>query len=109
MRELSGQWDIVSSPDLDEETLSCDGPPYVRLRLMEQRLEGEFSLGPCRGQLDGRLDCDGRCILSFEGMDGEDIVSGAATARLEEDTLHLHLFYHFGPTRTFACRRFPTS
>lgn len=105
MQEFSGQWDTVSSPDQDEQALACDGPPYVRLRLIGPRLEGEFSLGPCRGQLDGRPDGDRRCLLSFEGMDGDDLVSGAATARIEDETLHLQLFFHFGPTQTFACRR----
>jgi hypothetical protein len=104
MQAFSGQWNIISSPELNAESLNFAGPPYLRLRHIDGRLEGEFSVGACSGQLDGHPNGTQQVIFSFEGMDGDELVSGAATARLHPPGLHLVLMYHFGAIHTFECR-----
>lgn len=109
MKPFTGSWQIVASPDFDPEYLTCEGPPGIRLRQQGDRVEGSYSFGPQHGQLDGRTDGPERLICSFEGMDGEELVNGAAIALLQEDRLLLRLMYHFGPDRTLEGIRPPAS
>lgn len=100
-----GSWNIVSSPDFDDDYLSMEGAPYVTLQEEGNRVTGEYHFGLCTGDLDGRPEGDGRVIFSFEGMDELDEVNGAATATLDGDRLILKLKYHQGDEYTFECER----
>ncbi|NKB71470.1 MAG: hypothetical protein GKR89_30735 [Candidatus Latescibacteria bacterium] len=105
MNAFTGTWTQITSPTLDADYLSSQGAPYIRLRLRQQRLEGEYQLGPRRGHIDGRLQDQGPIVFSFEGMDGAELVNGAGLAWLQDDCLHFHLLYHFGDDVAFAARR----
>ena len=107
MKPFTGTWQIVASPDFDAGYLTCEGPPGIRLRQQGDRVEGSYAFGPQHGQLDGRMDGPARLVCSFEGMDGEELVNGAATILLQADRLRLTLMYHFCPDHTLEGIRAP--
>jgi hypothetical protein len=100
-----GTWQVVASPDFDDDVLQADGTPEVTLRQVGDRLVGAYHIGLQTGDLDGGLQADGSAILSFEGMDEMDPVDGAATAKLDGDRLIFTLMYHQGDNYTFECER----
>ena len=102
---FTGTWDVVSSPDFDDDYLHMEVSPYVRLRQEGDRIEGEYHLGLQTGDVDGRLKGDDRVVFSFEGMDEMDPVNGAGTATLKGDRLIFKLMYHYGDEYTFECER----
>jgi hypothetical protein len=102
---FTGTWDVVSSPDFDDDYLRMEVAPYVRLRQGGDRVEGEYHLGLQMGNLDGRLEGDDHIVFSFEGMDEMDAVNGAGTATLKDDGLIFKLMYHLGDDFTFECER----
>ncbi len=102
---FAGTWDVVSSPDFDDDYLSMEVAPYVRLRQEGDRIVGDYQVGLQAGNLDGRLEGADRVVFSFEGMDELDPVNGAGTLRLKGDHLTLVLRYHQGDDFTFECER----
>jgi hypothetical protein len=98
-------WDVVSSPDFDDEYLAMEVAPYVRLRHEGDRVVGEYQVGLQTGQIDGRLESPDRAIFSFEGMDELEETSGAGTLTLKGDRLTLVLMYHQGDDFVFECKR----
>ena len=91
--DFTGVWDVVSSPDFDDDYLHIEVAPYVKLRQEGDRVEGEYHLGLQTGDVDGRLESEDRIVFSFEGMDEMDPVDGTATATLEGDRLIFVLVY----------------
>jgi hypothetical protein len=69
---MIGTWEIVSSPDFDDEYLNEEGIPYVRLHQDRDRIAGEYHVGLQSGTLDGRPQRDGSVLFSFDGMDEMD-------------------------------------
>jgi hypothetical protein len=57
------------------------------------------------GDIDGRLQSEGRIIFSFAGMDEMDEVNGAGTIAMDGDSLILTLMYHQGDDYKFECER----
>ena len=102
MSKFTGTWENISSSHFDRDYLHRECPPYVRLRQRDDRIDGEYQLGPRRGHIDGRPDGQDRIIFSFEGMDEEELVNGCGTAVLEQERLVLSLMYHFGGDFTFT-------
>jgi hypothetical protein len=100
---FTGIWDVVSSPDFDDDYLHMEVAPYVKLRQERNRVEGEYRLGLQTGNVDGRLEGDNRIVFSFEGMDEMDPVNGTGTAMLKCDRLIFKLMYHYGDEYTFEC------
>ena len=93
MHPFTGTWTVE---------LEADSPPaYIRLRLWDQRIEGEYQLDQRRGHIDGRPDTEDRFVFSFEGIDGEALVNGAGIATIAEDRIDFTLMYHFGEDHTF--------
>jgi hypothetical protein len=103
--DITGTWDVVSSPDFDDDYLRMEVDPYVKLHRAGDRIAGEYHLGLQSGDLDGRLEGDGRAVFRFEGMDEMDPVDGTATATLEGDRLTFVLSYGPGDEYTFECKR----
>ncbi len=101
----TGTWDVVSSPDFDDDYLSMEVAPYVRLRQEGDEVVGDYQVGLQTGNLDGRPQGPDRVLFSFEGMDEMDPVNGAGTLTLKGDHLTFVLMYHQGDTYTFECRR----
>lgn len=100
---FTGTWDVVFSPDFDNEYLAMDAEPYVRLRQEGRRVTGDYQVGLQTGQIDGRLESPDRVLFSFEGMDEMDETSGAGTLTLEGDHLTFVLMYFQGDDFTFEC------
>ncbi len=69
-----GSWRVVASPDFDDAVLHAEGAPWITLRQEGGRLVGAYRIGLQSGGLDGRLQGDGRAVLTFEGMDEMDPV-----------------------------------
>ena len=42
---FTGIWDVVSSPDFDDDYLRMEVDPYVKLYRVSDRVEGEYHLG----------------------------------------------------------------
>jgi hypothetical protein len=103
--DLTGTWDVVSSPDFDDDYLHTEVEPYVKLYWVGNRIEGEYHLGLQYGDLDGQMKGDDRAVFRFEGMDEMDPVDGTATATLEGDRLIFVLSYGPGDEYTFECER----
>ncbi len=104
---LIGTWQVVASPDFDDDVPHAEGTPFVTLRQEGGRVVGAYQIGLQGGDLDGRLRGDGSAVLTFEGMDEMEPVDGAATARLDGDRLIFTLMYHQGDDYTFECERRP--
>ena len=62
-KRIIGTWEIVSSPDFDDEYLNEQGTPYVRLQKDGDRIGGEYHIGLQNGSLDGRPQPDGSILL----------------------------------------------
>jgi len=102
---FTGIWDVVSSPDFDDDYLRMEVSPYVKIYRVSNRVEGEYHLGLQSGDLDGLPEGDDRVVFRFEGMDEMDPVDGTATATLEGDQLIFVLSYGPGDKYTFECER----
>jgi len=102
---FTGHWDIVSSPDFDEEYLREEVEPYLKLKQVGKRVTGEYHVGLQQGSIDGRLRSDKLVFFSFEGMDEHHEVNGAGTLTLHGDHLTFVLMYHQGDDFTFECER----
>jgi hypothetical protein len=102
---FTGTWCVVSSADFDDDYLRMEVEPYVKLRQVGDRVDGEYHIGLQTGQIDGRLQGENQIIFSFEGSDEMDQVSGAGTATVEGDRLTFALMYHMGDNFTFECER----
>ena len=102
---FTGIWDVVSSPDFDDDYLRMEVDPYVKLYRVGDRVEGEYHLGLQSGDLDGLPEGDDRAVFRFEGMDEMDPADGTATTTLEGDWLIFVLVYGPGDEYTFQCER----
>lgn len=99
---LTGTWDVVSSPDFDDDYLHMDTAPYVTLHADDAGVNGKFHVGLIAGSLLGFLEGD-RVLFSFEGMDEMDPVNGAGTITLQGERLIFQLLFHYGDLFTFEC------
>jgi hypothetical protein len=102
---FTGVWDVVSSPDFDDDYLRMEVDPYIDLEQEGNRVSGEYQVGLQQGTIDGRLQDDTHVFFSFEGNDEMDEVNGAGTITLNGDRLEFTLMYHQGDDYTFACVR----
>lgn len=102
---FTGTWDVVASPDFDDEYLGMEVAPYIRLRQEGRSVIGDYQVGLQTGQIDGRLEGPDRVRFSFEGMDEMEETSGAGTLTLKGDRLTFVLMYHQGDDFTFECER----
>ena len=84
---FTGTWDVVSSPDFDEEYLAMEVKPHVRLREEGRSVSGDYQVGLQTGQIDGRRESSDRVWFSFDGMDELEETTGAGTLTLEGDHL----------------------
>ncbi len=102
---FTGVWDVVASPDFDDDYLSIEVEPYISLEQEGTRISGEYQVGLQQGTIDGRLQDDTHVFFSFEGNDEMDEVTGAGTLTLNGDRLEFTLMYHQGDDYTFECVR----
>ena len=49
---FTGTWEVVSSPDFDDDYLSMEVPPFVRLRQEGAKIVGDYHVGVQTGNLD---------------------------------------------------------
>lgn len=59
----------MSSPDFDDGYLRMEVEPYVELAQSNNRVSGNYHVGLQQGEIDGRLESEGRVGFSFEEMD----------------------------------------
>jgi hypothetical protein len=102
---FTSTWNVVSSPDFDDDYLCMEVEPYVQLKQSGNRVDGEYHVGLQRGIIEGRLQDENCMVFSFEGMDELDPVNGAGTATVDGDRLTFTLMYHMGDDFTFECER----
>lgn len=102
---FTGTWDVVSSPDFDEDYLHLETKPYVKLRQTGDYVEGEYHLGLQTGYVEGRVENDNSVVFGFEGMDEMDEVDGDGTAILDSEYLIFKLRYDGGDEYTFECEQ----
>ena len=100
--EYSGVWDLLSVHDEAERQGEFS---FVKLKQFGKTVDGEYRFGERVGNIDGRIQENGRIIFSFSGIDDLDEVNGAGTAELRGEALTLTLMYHYGDDFTFQCRR----
>jgi hypothetical protein len=56
--DFTGTWDVVSSPDFDDEYLRLGGAPYVTLRQNGEFVKGEYEIGVMCGTINGGAHSD---------------------------------------------------
>ncbi len=56
--DFTGTWDVVSSPDFNDEYLHLTGEPYVTLRQSGDFVKGEYSIGVMSGTINGGAHSD---------------------------------------------------
>jgi hypothetical protein len=78
---------------------------YVELMQSGSRVSGSYYAGLQQGEIDGRIEGEGRVGFSFEGMDELDEVHGQGELRVEGAQACFMLAYHQGDTFTFICER----
>ncbi|NJO81742.1 MAG: hypothetical protein HC828_02530 [Blastochloris sp.] len=100
-----GKWQIVSSPDFDDDYLRMEVEPYVELAQTGNRVSGSYHVGLQQGEIDGRIEGEGRVGFSFAGMDEMDEMHGRGELRVEGAQAHFVLEYHQGDSFTFICER----
>ena len=69
--DLTGAWQVLSSPDFDDDYLYMGTVPYVTLRQEGADVSGKLHVGLISGSLCGRLDGN-RVLFSFEAVDEMD-------------------------------------
>lgn len=62
---VTGTWHIVSSPDFDDGYLRMEVEPYVELAQSNNRVSGNYHVGLQQGEIDGRLESEGRVGFSI--------------------------------------------
>ena len=66
--DFTGTWDVVSSPDFEDEYLKLGGTPYVTLRHEGDFVKGEYEIGVMCGTIDGGAHSD-FVDFHFQGSD----------------------------------------
>ena len=102
---VTGTWDVVSSPDFDDNYLHMEVSPYVELCQKGDRVYGQYHLGSQTGDLFGWLKGDDYAVFCFDGMDKMTPVDGDGEAILEDGQLIFRLMYYSGDEFTFVCER----
>ena len=100
---FTGVWDVIASPDFDDDSLRMDVDPSISVEQEGKRISGEYQVGIQQGTIDGRLRDDAYVFFSFEGYDEMDEVNSAGTITLNGDRLAFTLMYHHGDDYTFEC------
>lgn len=102
--DFTGTWDVVSSPDFDDEYLRLTGAPYVKLRQNGDFVKGEYSIGVMSGTIDGGAHED-FIDFDFGGADEMEEAFGEGEATLEGGRLIFELWQYRGDSYTFICER----
>jgi hypothetical protein len=80
--DFAGTWDVVSSPDFDDEYLRLGGAPYVTFRQNGDFVKGEYEIGVMSGTINGGAHSD-FVDFHFQGNDEMEEVSAKARTRLK--------------------------
>ena len=102
--DFTGTWDVVSSPDFDDEYLRLGGAPYVTFRQSGDFVKGEYEIGVMCGTIDGGAHSD-FVDFSFGGADENEEAFGEGEATLEGERLIFELWHYHGDEWTFICER----
>ena len=102
--DFAGTWDVVSSPDFDDEYLRLGGAPYVMLRQNGEFVKGEYEIGVMSGTINGGANSD-FVDFHFQGNDEMEEAFGEGQATLEGDRLIFELWVYLGDEWTFECER----
>jgi len=102
---LAGTWSVVSSPDFDDDYLSMDGQPYVRLERRGRTTGGDYHIGLQTGTINGGSDDNDHLSFDFVGNDEMEPMQGEGTAELQGKQLIFTLTYDQGDEFTFVCER----
>ena len=77
--DFTGTWDVVSSPDFDEEYLRLGGAPYVTFRQNGDFVKGEYEIGVMCGTINGGAHSD-FIDFDFGGNDEMEEAFGVSAA-----------------------------
>ncbi len=102
---FTGVWDVIASPDFDDDYLHMEVDPYISLEQEGKQVTGEYHVGLQQGSIDGRVKGETSVLFTFEGNDEMDEVNGAGTITLKGDRLEFTLRYHEGDDYAFECVR----
>ena len=102
--DFTGTWDVVSSPDFDDEYLRLGGAPYVTLRQNGEFVKGEYEIGVMSGTINGGAHND-FIDFDFGGNDEMEEAFGEGQATLEGERLIFELWPYHGDEWTFECER----
>ena len=76
-----GTWHIYEMEMWDEDYFNMERQAYVKIR---SNTLGTFQFGLIEGDIQGRLEEDGRFTFNWEGSDEMDSVSGSGWLMLSE-------------------------
>lgn len=102
--DFTGTWDVVSSPDFDDEYLRLGGASYVTLRQNGGFVKGEYSIGVMCGTINGGSHSD-FVDFHFVGNDEMEDAFGEGEATLDGERLIFALWHYNGDEYRFECGR----
>jgi hypothetical protein len=102
--DFNGTWQVVSSPDFEDDYLNMRVPAHVTLWQNGDFVMGEFEIGVQYGTLTGGVYED-FIDFDFEGNDEMEDIFGEGQATLEGGRLIFELWLYHGDEWTFECER----
>lgn len=78
--DFTGTWDVVSSPNFDDEYLRLGGAPYITFRQNGDFVKGEYDIGVVGGTINGGAHSD-FVDFHFQGNDAMGEAFGEGHAR----------------------------
>ncbi|HEX6710428.1 MAG TPA: hypothetical protein VF068_08840 [Rubrobacter sp.] len=102
--DFTGTWDVVSSPDFDDEYLRLGGTPYVALCQNGDFVKGEYRIGVQYGTINGGAHSD-FVDFHFWGNDEMEDAFGEGEATVDGERLIFELWHYHGDEYTYICER----
>ena len=102
--DFTGAWDVVSSPDFDDEYLRLGGTPYVTLCQNGDIVKGEYRIGVQCGTINGGVHSD-FIDFHFWGNDEMEDAFGEGEATMDGERLIFELWHYQGDEYTYICER----
>ena len=102
--DFTGTWDVLSSPDFDDEYLRLGGVSYVTLHQNGGFVKGEYRIGVQYGTINGGAHSD-FVDFYFQGNDEMEEALGEGKATLDGERLIFELWHYHRDQYTFECKR----
>ena len=104
-KKYMGNWRIFEMEQWDRDYIDLVVPGFI---FVGEDGVGSFQFGVVEAEIDCRVESltgTEQLEFSFEGVDEGDPVCGRGWARVDEDTMTGHLYFHMGDESGFTAER----